>query len=95
MLFFVVDPKHQLKRQSHQAYTPCKSRMLQWVTLQRHSDTSSEATSSISACIVKVYEEEPSMDHMVKWVQWKTPQLAVPSWMWEELRKCEDVDNVA
>ena len=30
----------------------------------RQSDTSSEAASSISACIVKAYEEEPSMDNM-------------------------------
>ena len=61
----------------------------------RQSDTSSEATSSISARIVKAYEEEPFMDNVVKWVQWRAPQLAVPPWMWEELRKCEDVDNVA
>ena len=57
----------------------------------RQSDTSSEATSSIS---VKAYEEELSMDNMVEWVQWRAPQLAVPPWMREELRKCEDVDNV-
>ena len=60
----------------------------------RQSDTSSEATTSISACIVKAYEEELSMDNMVEWVQWRAPQLTVPPWMREELRKCEDVDNV-
>ena len=61
----------------------------------RQSDTSSEAASSISACIVKAYEEELSMDNMVEWVQWRAPQLAVPPWMQKELRKCEDVNNVA
>ena len=62
--------------------------------IDRQSNTSSEATSSISAHIVKAYEEEPSMDNMMEWVQWRAPQLAVPPWMQEELRKCEDVDNV-
>ena len=60
----------------------------------RQSDTSSEATSSISERIVNVYEEELSIDNMAEWVQWRAPQLAVPLCMWEELRKCEDVDNV-
>ena len=54
--------------------------------MDRQSDTCSEAVSSISACIVKVSEEELPMDNMVEWVQWRTPQLAVPPWMWEELR---------
>ena len=60
----------------------------------RQNNTSSEATSSISALIVKAYEEEPSMDDMVKWVQWKAPQLAIPPCMQEELGKGEDVNNV-
>ena len=60
----------------------------------RQSDTSSQATSSISARIVKVYEKGLSMDNMMEWVQWRAPQLAIPPWMGEELRKCEDVENV-
>ena len=61
----------------------------------RQSDTSSEAASSISSCIVRAFEEELSMDNMVEWMQWRAPQLAILPWMWEEFRKCEDVDNVA
>ena len=35
------------------------------------------------------------MDNMAEWVKWTAPQLAVPPWMWEELKKCEDVESVA
>ena len=94
MLFFVADPKHQPQTQSHQAYTPCKFRMLQWMTLQTDRTIPPMKLLHPSVHALYEYEEEPSMDNMVEWVQWRAPQLAVPLWMWEELRKCEDVDNV-
>ena len=58
-----------------------KLRQPQWSNTTQHN-------------IVKAYEEEPSMNNMVEWMQRRAPQLAVPTWMWEEFRKCEDVDNV-
>ena len=59
-----------------------------------HSDTSSEAASSISTCIIRSYENEPPMNKMTEWVKWRAPKLAIPQWMKEELKKCEDVNNV-
>ena len=61
----------------------------------RQSDTSSEATLSISVHIMKAYKGEPPMDNMVEWKRWRAPHLAIPSWMREELKKCKDVENVA
>ena len=61
----------------------------------RQSDTSNEATSYVSACIMKAYEGELSMDNMAEWVKWRAPQLAVPPRMREELKKYEDIENVA
>ena len=34
-----------------------------------HSDTSSETASSISAHIIKLFEDEPPMDNMTEWVK--------------------------
>ena len=51
----------------------------------RQGDTSSEAASSISTCIMKAYKGELPMDNMAEWVKWRAPQIAVPPWMREEL----------
>ena len=56
--------------------------------VNRQSDTLSEPALSISSHIVKTYEEEPPMNNMTEWVKWRAPQLAVPQWMREELRRC-------
>ena len=53
--------------------------------MDRQSNTSSEATSSISAHIIKAYKGEPPMDNMAEWVKWRAPQLAISPWMREEL----------
>ena len=49
----------------------------------QHSDTSSEAASSISAHIIKSFEDEPPMNNMTEWVKWRAPQLTIPQWMKE------------
>ena len=43
---------------------------------------------------MKAYEGELPMN-MAEWVKWRAPQLAIPPWMREELKKCEDIENVA
>ena len=61
----------------------------------RQSDTLSQAALSKNACIMKAYKGELPMHSMAEWVKWRAPQLAVSPWMREELKKCEDEENVA